>query len=424
MKNRNSHRILLAIVYGALLLVWAVGIARAADWSNPYPRAGGDSAGQLLLKHESIMTLMFTGTTGYLNQLKANNSGAASPSSPSNGQAWHDSTNNLMKFYNSSWGGVGLYSSATSSFPGGIMSSGTNTWSGTQVVSGGITSSGTNTWSGASTFTTAPTFTVSGTAPFSTNSATVVSNLNADMVDGYHVATTPTPSTIPITTASGLLPEGMSGLVGFRVLSSGSTYTPTAGTNRIIVYAMGGGGGGGQAGATSSAQNSCGAGGSAGSLAIKLYTNVSSSPSYTYSLGTAGSSGLSGSATTFSGPGGTVITGGRGNAGGTVTASTFPYANGNVVTGDGSSNGDINVTGAPGSNYCFLMVKDSAGNYSGGGASSRFGTGGVGISASGAGNNASGYGAGGGGGYNASSQVGAVNGGSGSAGVIVIYEFN
>ena len=73
-----------------------------ALWANPNPQGGGDTAGQLLLKHESNMTDIYTGANGKLNLLKANFSGTSAPSSPDEGQAWFDSTHLTISIYNGS----------------------------------------------------------------------------------------------------------------------------------------------------------------------------------------------------------------------------------------------------------------------------------------------------------------------------------
>jgi hypothetical protein len=78
----------------------------------------GDKAGALLLeKHEPNFTDLYSGSTGKLNLLKGNHAGAASPTLPSNGQGWYDSTDKLFQIYDSSlgWGYGGFYSQGTSS---------------------------------------------------------------------------------------------------------------------------------------------------------------------------------------------------------------------------------------------------------------------------------------------------------------------
>jgi hypothetical protein len=233
----------------AVLILCAAPASFAADWSNPNPLAGGegggDTAGQLLLKHESTFSnYLFPATTGYLNQLKSSFSGAGSPASPNTGQIWHDSSNNYIKFYNSSWGNVGLFSSGTSSltniyssgistfagtaaFPGVLVSSGTATFFGsllssdTATFSGPTAFTGTTSISSATTsgtwtnnITTSGTHTVTdgntrfavadGTAPFSVPTTTTkVANLHSDYLDGFHASQTPGANIIPVINASG-----------------------------------------------------------------------------------------------------------------------------------------------------------------------------------------------------------------------------
>jgi hypothetical protein len=215
--------------------------------------------------------------------------------------------------------------------------------------------------------------------------------------------------------------------IGVRVLTSGTTYTPTSGTTKIVVFLQGGGGGGGGGGAGSSAIGLSGGGGS-GAYAIKYVTNVQST--YTYAIGAAGTAGSgaanggNGGSTTFatnagSTPASTTITapGGSGGinlASGTSNITTLGGAGATVAT-----NGDLNEGGQPGN--WGLRISGTVG-ISGIGANSNFGTGGNAVNTSVNGNAATGFGAGGGGALK--SGTGAVtDGGVGTAGVIVVYEY-
>lgn len=91
---------LIALLLGCVLLF--SGVYVYGEWANPSPQAGGDNAGQLLLKHESNMTDIYQSNTGKLNLLKKNFSGTTSPSSSDEGQAWWDSTNNTFNLYDGS----------------------------------------------------------------------------------------------------------------------------------------------------------------------------------------------------------------------------------------------------------------------------------------------------------------------------------
>jgi hypothetical protein len=89
----------IAVLLATLLMATSL---YAADWSNPNPRSGGDTAGQLLLKHELNFTDIYQATTGKLNLLKGNSAGTSAPSSPSTGQTWYDTSNILFKVYGGS----------------------------------------------------------------------------------------------------------------------------------------------------------------------------------------------------------------------------------------------------------------------------------------------------------------------------------
>ncbi len=114
--------------------------------------------------------------------------------------------------------------------------------------------------------------------------------------------------------------QGTSGnLLNVQTFISASgtfTYTPTLGTNRALVYVVGGGGAGG--GAASGVNKSCGAGGAGGGCQVGLFA-----------IDTA----LTG--TVVIGAGGTGVSGTSGNNGGN---STFTF-NGSTITGTGGTGG-------------------------------------------------------------------------------------
>ena len=211
-------------------------------------------------------------------------------------------------------------------------------------------------------------------------------------------------------------------LVGITTLttSSASPYTPTVGTSKMLVYIVGGGGGGG---GCRNSNGSAGGGGGAGAVAIKLITHTSGT-TYSFSVGTAGTVGAAGSGANggTGGTGGTsifngvTVSGGAGGVGGTATSS-IPVSGG--TGGTLPTGGDVNIPGDSGTNGVRFANTAGAG-LTGAGASSPFGRGGQGRTAStGAGGAASGYGAGGGGALGATASVG----GAGTPGVIVIYEY-
>ena len=218
-------------------------------------------------------------------------------------------------------------------------------------------------------------------------------------------------------------------LIGVRVLTSGTSYTPTAGTNAILVKVVGGGGGGGGMGNCSSNAGASGGGG-AGGYSERYYTTAGKT--FTYSVGVGGVAGASGNSVTASvsstfTDGTSSISGGSGSGGATMTAATT-VANAIGGTGGTSTGGTLNV---PGSDGGFGLRISATCIFSGSGGYSQLGSGGVGVAtgpatSSIAGNSGDNYGAGGSGAVNLKTNgggAGAVNGGNGSAGVVIIYEY-
>lgn len=209
--------------------------------------------------------------------------------------------------------------------------------------------------------------------------------------------------------------------IGRQVLTSGTTYTPTAGTKTILVKIVGaGGGGGGTTGGSS--QLGAGGGGGAGGYLEKLITNVSGT--YTYSIGTAGTAGTTGPGAGGAGGNTTFINGAttytaNGGSGGTQqsTGTSAAFIAGGAG-GAVSTNGDVNGGGAPGERG--YRVSGTVG-YSGNGGSTMFGGGGAGQTSSAVGGNATGYGSGGGGGLSTSTTNRA--GGAGAQGLIIVEEY-
>lgn len=234
-------------------------------------------------------------------------------------------------------------------------------------------------------------------------------------------ATFGTNTTQIATTAFVQAAAGTGRLLNVQVLTATGTYTPTTGTNSVIVEIIGGGGAGGGTPATSAAQNAAGSGGGSGSWARGRLT-----------------SGFSGVTVTIGG-GGTGVAGANGNAGG---QSSF----GALITAPGGPGGIVGALNTAGVFFTFGAASSSAatggsifntaGNpgYStvssynsfvqgGAGGSSPYGAGGVQLNASTVGNPATGKGAGGGGAAAGNSQA-AFNGGNGTAGLCIVYEFN
>lgn len=213
--------------------------------------------------------------------------------------------------------------------------------------------------------------------------------------------------------------------IGTQVLTSGTTYTPTAGTNTIMIVMVGGGGGGGGVKGASSAQGAGGGGGSGG-VCIKTLTGISGT--YTYAIGAGGAGGVGATPTAGSSGGNTTFTkspttyyaiGGSGGAAANSTNVAAFKAGG--AGGTASLNGDLNGAGAPGGYSSTTLIATNS-CVSGFGGSSIFGGGAnCRTNASFAGDAAIGYGSGGAG---ATSQTTSnFNGGAGSGGVIIVYEY-
>ncbi|HHK4128748.1 TPA: hypothetical protein ACQTWV_000363 [Enterobacter roggenkampii] len=210
-------------------------------------------------------------------------------------------------------------------------------------------------------------------------------------------------------------------LINIQVFTSSGIYTPTAGTTRIKVKAIGGGGAGGGAVATSTGV-SAGGGGGSGAYAEGYYTSGFSG--LTVTIGAAGASasgavGGNGGTTSFgaliSCPGGG---GGQiGNASNTTIVYSSQGAPGGTPTGSGLI---VSGKGQPGQNGAAI---GTAGIGIGGiGSPSPFGGGGTQAVNTDSVVSAASYGAGGGGTCNTPSQS-AHSGGGGAPGVVIIEEY-
>ena len=214
-------------------------------------------------------------------------------------------------------------------------------------------------------------------------------------------------------------------LLGIRILTSATSYVPTAGTRAIYVECIGGGGQGGGA-ATSSSTCSLGGGGGGGAYAASLLTGAAVKNPTTYAIGaggttgTAGNAGQTGGDTTWD----TSVIVAKGGGGGAVLAagSTAVMQAGAAGGAQASCTGDLKIGGEPGG-----MGQRTSGTtyfYAGsGGCSAIGGSPGVGAinSAAGATGQAAGlYGSGGAG---AATLATAAAGGAGSSGFIRVWEF-
>lgn len=206
------------------------------------------------------------------------------------------------------------------------------------------------------------------------------------------------------------------------------TYTPTPGTNAVLVHALGGGGGGGGCASNPVSQASGGQGGGAGAFGAGWYTSGFSGVLVT--VGAAGTAGTAGgtSGVNDGGNGGTTSFGSllsvSGGLGGKPGAS-LPL----VAIGQSTTTNTATITGANLFSYagddgeCAILAKTaSPGSISGRGASSAYGKGGGSVSLQSDGVAASGRGAGGSGGISYASSA-AQAGGAGTGGVVVIWEY-
>lgn len=207
-----------------------------------------------------------------------------------------------------------------------------------------------------------------------------------------------------------------------QVLTSGTTFAPLIPGKPALVEVLGAGGGGGGTN-TAGASASVASGGSAGSYARKYFASLPASCAIAIgaagTAGTAGNTGGTGGNTTFSDGTTTVTAPGGGGGLPQAAAATFDFR-GFTGTTAVATNGDINSGGMTGDGSIRL---DGVTGRSGSGGSSQYGAGGAGKTFGGAGNAAIGRGAGGGGGATLNGGA-AVAGGAGTAGLIVVWEFN
>jgi len=260
---------------------------------------------------------------------------------------------------------------------------------------------------------------VSGIAAIAAN--TVLANATGS-------SASPTALAVPSCSASGYALNWTSGtgfgcttfvssgrLLNVQVFTSTGTYTPTSGTNSIIVGIIGGGGGGGGAAATAASQQSCGAGG--GSAAWSWSRITSGFSGVTVTIGAAGTggsgaSGGTGGTSTF----GSIISA----AGGSGGASTGAASTSGAVTCSGgaggatATGGTLVNSGGQTAPYMMSVLGSGATGYVG--SSSPWGSGG------GPGNAGTGYGSGGGGTAN-NPSTSAATGGAGAKGFAIIYEY-
>lgn len=205
-------------------------------------------------------------------------------------------------------------------------------------------------------------------------------------------------------------------LINVQRFTSSGTYTPTSGTNSVIVEIQGGGGASGGAPSTAAGQFSAGLPGGAGGYIKHRMTSGFSGATVTIGAagtGNSGAAGGNGGNTSFAG-----VTANGGTGGGTLTAGTI--GNGGGGSGGTASGGSLlNISGNPGGFMSFNQPNNIG--IPANGPASILGSGGMGVFSS-TGGAASGFGGGGGGILNAASQA-AMTGGAGSAGVVIVWEY-
>ena len=216
-------------------------------------------------------------------------------------------------------------------------------------------------------------------------------------------------------------------LLNVQIFAASGTYTPTAGTTRIIVEVVGAGGAGGGAVFTGAGTLSAGSGGGAGGFSKSFLTSgFTPTVAVTVGAGGAGVNGANGNAggnTSF----GAFITMPGGGGGNVTAAAAIAGAGGgqgslgtggNIVNQRGNS-GDPSVaafaatylqSGAGGTSI-YGGLAPSAFNFTGGGAAATNGS------------NSSASGSGGSGGTSTSGG-GTTVGGAGSSGLITVYEYS
>lgn len=224
-----------------------------------------------------------------------------------------------------------------------------------------------------------------------------------------------------------IMPIGGAMLIGIQKFTATgtSTYTPTAGTKSILVYALGGGGAGG--GVLANSTKSCGTGGGCGGTRVAVFNNIDTTTG-TVVVGTKGNGGTgtggSGSASTFTYKEVTIT--GNGGSGGISVQSTdwFFAVNPTPAGGSGGATGAFTIYGNRGNNPLVTNATNTLLSGEGGGTWAGYG-GAAGFSTSASGNGGvnapANSGAGGGGAYqsNNTSKIG----GDGGSGVVIIFEY-
>jgi len=248
------------------------------------------------------------------------------------------------------------------------------------------------------------------------NSTTGTFSLTFQTASGTGVVLKPGQSSIVFSDGANIVDPVATGapgrLIGIRVLTSSGTYTPTPGTNSILVEVQGAGGAGGGAAATGAGQFAGGSGGAAGAYAKSYLQSGFAGVPYVVGaggVGVAGSAGGTGGSSSF----GSLILAWGGSGG--LSAPAASGVNLSSSAGGTASGGNIcNVTG----NSAGWILVNSLGTIMSSGGVAMLGAGGAPSVPSAPG----GYGGGGGSLANAQNAAAAA-GCAGAQGVIVIWEF-
>lgn len=250
-----------------------------------------------------------------------------------------------------------------------------------------------------------------------TNAAIQVSKLQGNATAGLAVISTAASGNPIYGNPSGVL-------LNVRRITSTGAYTPTTGTNSVLVYLVGGGGAGAGAAITGASTISVGAGGGAGGVAISYLTTGFSGQTITIGAGgtgVAGTTGNTGGASSF-----LTMAANGGGGGGAAGPSSPPFTTAGTAGGSASGGNVSNTSGANGNPPMALSTSlGSNGVLGGAGGSNMFGTGGPNVSSAttSSGFTATGNGGGGGGAVNQINQAATATGGPGTAGVCIIYEY-
>jgi hypothetical protein len=210
-------------------------------------------------------------------------------------------------------------------------------------------------------------------------------------------------------------------LSNVQVFTANGTYFPTAGTKSILVFATGGGGAGG----SSNGGNSLTGGGGEGGCTVMGMFSTTGMTSVAVTIGAGGvPSSANAAPYSFAGNGGTTTFGSLTAPGGYGGVNSSNWA---TAQGGNSQVGAAGLVVMPGNP---AEPPGYGADYRGGNGGSALWYGGAGLGSNAntntttvaaAGGNATGYGGGGGGAD--SGAVAAVQGGTGKAGVIIVFEF-